>query len=196
MEENWKLLGKLGILVIPNFLPPALCHRIISSSYAADGYAATVGDESRVDTQIRSTRVVPIQEGVRSELFQTFDDLQPQLANFFGCELVGREAPQLLRYLEGDFFRIHQDRHAESKGEIAKRLVTTVTFVNDPMDGTYPYAGGDLRLYGLFDNPALADAGLPVKAAQGLLIAFRPDTLHEVTPVSRGQRYTLTTWYH
>jgi predicted 2-oxoglutarate/Fe(II)-dependent dioxygenase YbiX len=37
---------------------------------------------------------------------------------------------------------------------------------------------------------------LPLEAEEGLLIAFPAGVLHEVTPVLRGSRYTLATWYY
>jgi predicted 2-oxoglutarate/Fe(II)-dependent dioxygenase YbiX len=38
--------------------------------------------------------------------------------------------------------------------------------------------------------------GLPVTGEAGSLIAFPSDMVHEVTPVSRGERYTVVSWFY
>ena len=35
----------------------------------------------------------------------------------------------------------------------------------------------------------------PVLPAPGTLVAFRAETTHEVTPVTRGERYAIVSWY-
>ena len=51
------------------------------------------------------------------------------------------------------------------------------------------YEGGDLLLHGS-DRPDVA----PRK--KGMLVLFPSTVLHEVTPVTAGQRYSLVTWAH
>jgi SM-20-related protein len=48
--------------------------------------------------------------------------------------------------------------------------------------------------YGLLEDPRTHGHGLAVEGEPGLLLAFRPDLLHEVTPVLHGDRYTIVTW--
>ncbi len=57
------------------------------------------------------------------------------------------------------------------------------------------YVGGNLTFYGLLNDPNWQNIGLPLESEPGLLIAFRPDMPHEVTPITEGSRFTITTWF-
>jgi SM-20-related protein len=58
------------------------------------------------------------------------------------------------------------------------------------------YEGGALTLFGLLDAGNDQDVGLPVVAEAGALIAFPSGMLHEVTPITRGKRFTVVSWFH
>jgi SM-20-related protein len=40
-----------------------------------------------------------------------------------------------------------------------------------------------------------ARPGLPLSGEPGLLVAFDSAMVHGVTPVTRGERYTIVTWF-
>jgi SM-20-related protein len=48
----------------------------------------------------------------------------------------------------------------------------------------------------LVRDPRWQSVGFGVEGEEGLLIAFRSDLLHEVTPVTHGERYTLVSWFY
>ena len=75
------------------------------------------------------------------------------------------------------------------------RRVSAVIFLNRQSEGPLPgsYAGGSLMLHGPYTGPELRVA---MPALPGSLIAFRSETTHEVTPVTRGERFTIVSWYH
>lgn len=81
----------------------------------------------------------------------------------------------------------HFDWHADiGDGPFAaKRKLTLVAQLSDPGD----YAGGVLELNG---------TGQTERAAQdrGHATLFPSFTLHRVSPVTAGSRYSLTTWVH
>jgi PKHD-type hydroxylase len=53
------------------------------------------------------------------------------------------------------------------------------------------YEGGNLQLYRFkLDNPNI------VQKEKGLFTVFPSSTIHEVTPVTKGTRYTLVGWAH
>lgn len=58
------------------------------------------------------------------------------------------------------------------------------------------YGGGNLVLDGLLDDPRLKTIGFPLNGEEGLLIAFRSETYHEVIAVTRGERYSIAAWYY
>jgi SM-20-related protein len=80
---------------------------------------------------------------------------------------------------------------------VRERQVSAVIFLNSAAEARGPesYSGGALTFYGLIDGPCWRGYGFPLVGEQGLLIAFRSDVLHEVTVVTRGERYSIVTWF-
>ncbi len=132
---------------------------------------------------------------IRGKLIQ----LMPQIAEEFGVELEDVQPLKFTRYDTGDYYRYHTDNshNPDAPAGINDRKVSIIIFVNqegeDLEEGDY--CGGNLTFYGLLDDPQWRGIGLPLESEAGLLIAFRPNILHEVTPVTEGCRLTITTWF-
>jgi SM-20-related protein len=126
--------------------------------------------------------------------------LRPDVAGVFGIEVSGVQRPQFLRYREGDFFAAHQDRGSDRRGaEFAQqREISVVIFLNDETSEDRPdtYEGGALTLFGLLDSDDDRSVGLPVSGEAGALIGFPSEMLHEVTPITRGERFTVVSWFY
>jgi SM-20-related protein len=45
------------------------------------------------------------------------------------------------------------------------------------------------------DDERARSVGFPLIGEAGLLLAFRPNLVHEVTPVTHGERCTVVTWF-
>jgi SM-20-related protein len=123
--------------------------------------------------------------------------VRPALQRRFAEGTLAWEGPQFLLYRTGDFFVPHRDRPVEPEDAVSRRRrVSIVIFLNGTGGATLPetYDGGALTFYGLLDGPRLRTIGYPLRAEAGLLIAFRSDILHEVTPVSRAERYSIVAW--
>jgi len=99
-----------------------------------------------------------------------------------------------MRYVPGDFFVPHRDVE-EVEGEavidVQRRFVSLLIFLNAPDDPDVPYQGGDLTLYGLLDIPDSEKFGFPLNIEQGMLVAYRSNTLHGVSPILSGNRYVI-----
>jgi SM-20-related protein len=118
------------------------------------------------------------------------------LEQHFGLPLGECEAPQFLRYRTGDFFVPHQDGNTPLVFDQSRfRKISAVIFLNQHSEEPLPetYGGGSLVLHGHYSGPALR---VPIAAAPGLLVAFRSETTHEVTPITHGERCTIVSWYH
>ncbi len=61
--------------------------------------------------------------------------------------------------------------------------------------GPSDYSGGALTFYGLLEDPAWRDFGFALDPMPGLLVAFPSHIVHEVTPVTAGDRYTIVDWF-
>ena len=65
------------------------------------------------------------------------------------------------------------------------RKLSFVLQLSDPSE----YEGGELKLYNAYEPTT-------IKREKGLIVFFPSYTLHEVTPVTKGERYTLVGWVH
>ena len=182
------------LFIVPNFLTPAECQMLISEMKSASTSAATVYGRTTsgaIDQNVRRTlRVRPSDETVTlitTRLWSHKDAVEKH----FDVALGECEEPQFLRYREGDFFVAHQDGNTGLlQLETERRRVSTVIFLNRKSEQPEPdaYGGGSL----LFTN---YNDKFSTEAEQGMLIAFRSETTHEVTPVTHGERYSIASWY-
>ena len=156
-----------------------------------DGAPAAV-----VDMAARNTWNVPL-DGT-AELAGRIGALHVSLAGHFKTPLAGHEGPTVLMYQPGGFYEPHVDRADDDEGILpGRRRVSVVIFLNgmSPEPGPGDYAGGALTFYGLVDDPAWRSFGFALDPTPGLLVAFPSHILHEVTPVTAGDRYTIVDWF-
>ncbi|MCB9753063.1 MAG: 2OG-Fe(II) oxygenase [Myxococcales bacterium] len=175
-----------GLRWLPEFVPPAECARIVAAFAAAPrAWATTRASDGRyvVDRARRSVRHVQLPEAVSSSLRARFRALIPALARAYETSLRDVETPQALVYGPGDGYGLHRDVGA---GAMTARRVSAALLLNDDFDG------GQLRLH---HNEGGQRLRYEPRVAAGALVLFRPETLHEVTPVTAGSRYAIVTWY-
>ena len=195
--------GSFDLLAVPSFLDRDLCAEIRQEMATAGEVAATVRADDRsyaVDQQTRRTNKTEVSDETSSLVSERLMSLRPDVAEVFGIEVSGVQRPQFLRYGEGDFFATHQDRASDGKGAPfeRQRQVSAVIFLNDETEEARPdtYDGGALTLFGLLDSDDDRTVGLPVSGEAGALIGFPSEMLHEVTPITRGERFTVVSWFY
>lgn len=151
-----------------------------------------------VDMAVRNTWHVPL-DGAAEDLADRVGALRSDLSGHFGLSLGSHEGPTLLMYPPGGFYEPHADRarDAERKPLASRRRVSVVIFLNGMSAGPEggDYAGGALTFYGLVDDPAWRAFGFAIEPTPGLLVAFPSHLVHEVTPVTAGDRYTIVDWF-
>ena len=187
------------LYLIDNFLDVDLCNEIVATLAASPANAATVYGTSEsasvAETIRRTSRVIPppqIVEIIEDRLAAR----QQEIALHYGIEIGTYEEPQFLRYRTGDFFVAHQDGNTglmTSERE-QRRKISVVIFLNHHSKTHHDsgYGGGALvftewrrRPHGQFHFYGEA----------GSLVAFPSETTHEVIPVTRGERYSIASWY-
>ncbi|HEX8286097.1 MAG TPA: 2OG-Fe(II) oxygenase [Pyrinomonadaceae bacterium] len=191
-----------GIHTVEEFFDRQTCELIKDEMRAGQHERARVFDrdwENREDAGYRSTLRVKVGEGVNALVTGRLLDVRETLGRHFDVALSDCQPPTYLIYKPGDFFEAHKDdsRKPEAPEFIRGRQVSAVVFLSDEDagDGRGEYAGGSLGFYGLLKDPRCAHIGIPVKGRAGLLVAFRSDVFHQVTPVTRGERFTIVSWY-
>ena len=157
--------------------------------------ASTYGKgDATVDARVRRTsRVLPSAETV-SYVSQRLEAHRHDLERHFAIELGGCEEPQFLRYGVGDFFVAHQDGNTGliNLDSDRTRRVSVTIFLNTQSAEQHgeSYCGGSLVF-----SDWRTGARHEVAGDAGMLVAFRSETTHEVTPVTQGERYAIVTWY-
>jgi PKHD-type hydroxylase len=147
--------------------------------------AAFVGgrENNSVNKSIRRSQVSWLQNTQEATwVFAKLADVASELnAKFFRFDLTGfGEALQMTNYnsSEGGMYGWHVDYG----GNISRKL-SLVVQLSHPTD----YEGGELQLK--------TDAnGLTVKKQRGFIVAFPSYVLHQVTPVTNGNRQSLVAW--
>jgi SM-20-related protein len=185
-------------LRIPGFLDPATCDEIAAEMRAAGGGSATIyGKESAgaVDSLVRKATRLVVSARASDRVVRLLLERKVVLERHFGSVLAHCEPPQFLRYVTGDYFVAHQDGNTPLIHDDSRfRKVSIVIFLSrktaEPEAGSY--GGGALVTHGTY---AESYRRFELEAEPGLLVAFRAETTHEVTPVTHGERYTIVSWY-
>jgi SM-20-related protein len=195
------MFAQLGLFVIKGFFEADFCARLRSKGCIATLVPATVVKEgvAVIDERRRKTKRADFCAGTLTSLEARLTAPIPELEKYFNVSLMGCQPPQLLVYEKGDYFKIHQDnaRQSDMPRYLKDRKLSAVIFLNSearkPVEGLY--CGGTLTFYKLRKNPTWDNCRTPVIGHEGLLVVFRSDVFHEVTPVTYGERYTIVSWF-
>ena len=155
----------------------------------------TATDDGVLDEGVRKSFRVQVEKPTKTMLREQFTALKPALEEHFQAPLGECESPSFLSYGEGAYFKRHLD--ATRHPDIAARRVSLVVFLNscskEPSADTY--GGGALSFFGLMKGPQWEDCAFSIDAELGMLIGFSSDIVHEVQPVTFGQRFTIVSWF-
>ena len=191
-----------GICTLEGFLDRATCEQIKSEMRQGGNARARVYDREwnyRERASLRSTLQVAVADTTDALIRRKLLDMRSALSRHFDLELSDCQALNYLIYKPGDFFEPHKDesQKADAPEHVRMRRVSAIVFLSDQDEAGRPgeYAGGSLGFYGLLKDPRCVNIGLPLKGRAGLLVAFRSDVFHQVSPVTRGERYTVVSWY-
>jgi SM-20-related protein len=186
-------------LFVRGFIDPRTCEEILAEMASAESGPATIhGGSKSIDERVRKTaRVLPSPETV-GLLRRRLLECKARIEEHFGISLSDCEEPQFLRYQVGDFFVAHQDGNTPllrfDRDRV--RIVSVVIFLSQQstVAGTGSYSGGSLVFSGPLVDPSYRETR-EVVGEIGMLIAFRSETTHEVTPVTHGERHSIACWY-
>jgi SM-20-related protein len=199
---NADFFTNFGLFVAKDFFDAELRATLLSEVRSATDAPATVGIKGAtyaVDESVRKTKWAEVSEATKSFVKERLLALKPALERHFDMTLSDCQEPQFLIYREGDFFHPHRDSdHEPDAAEFSReRQVSTSIFLNGESDvpGSDVYGGGSLRFYGLMEDPRMKERAIPVIGEPGLLVAFRSELVHDVTPVTHGERFSIVTWF-
>jgi PKHD-type hydroxylase len=162
---------------------PEECKKIIEYAEKFEKTAGTVRVNNEVIPTIRDSNIRWIfSEPEIDWFYQRLADIITRLnENYFRFDLFGfMEGFQFTEYNAPNG---HYDKHMDTMYNGVIRKLSFVLQLSDPED----YEGGELHLH-LGCTPTI------MKKEQGTVIVFSSHTLHEVTAVTKGKRYSLVGW--
>ena len=159
------------------------CKKIIDYAEQFEKKDAVVSNKNELNSEIRESKVVWITPDPEINwVYQRLTNIIMKLnEDYFRFDLFGFiEGFQFTQY---DAPSGYYGKHIDSMFNGTVRKLSFVLQLSDPKD----YEGGELRIH-LQDTPDV------MKKKQGTVIAFPSPTLHEVTPITKGRRYSLVGW--
>lgn len=156
----------------------AECRRIAASAPFVDGRISNPHNTAKVNQQLHDPEAYQKSAGVLMAAFKRSEEFR----NFAFPALIA--PPLITRYHPGMKYGAHADAAFIQlpTGPIRSDLSCTV-FLNEPAD----YEGGALHV-------RLGDADLRFRLRPGEAVVYPSDTLHEVEPVTQGERLVAITF--
>jgi SM-20-related protein len=196
MQPQIRTIPEFDLFIVKKFLDAKTCRELITEMLGSPVVAApTYGKgEPSVDERIRRVSQASLSAKTVLDLTQRLEEERPNLQSHFHIELGGIEEPQFLRYRVGDFFVAHQDGNTgmiNLESDRTRRVSVTI-FLNAQSAelGADGYGGGSLVF-----SDWRAGTRREIGGESGMLVGFRSETTHEVTPVTHGERFAIVTWY-
>jgi predicted 2-oxoglutarate/Fe(II)-dependent dioxygenase YbiX len=189
----------LGLFVRNDFFNPIVCAEIRAQMRAGESEKALIyksaSDDGVLDEGVRKSFRVQVEKSTKSMVRDRFTALKPDLEEHFRTSLGECESPSFLSYGEGAYFKQHLD--ATQHPDIAARRVSLVVFLNacSKEPAADCFGGGALNFFGLMKGPQWEDCAFAIDAELGMLVGFSSDIVHEVQPVTFGQRFTTVSWF-
>jgi PKHD-type hydroxylase len=156
----------------------AQCREIAASAPFADGRITNPHNLAKQNQQLHDP-------GAHQQSAQLLHRALARSEEFRNFAFPTAVAPPLItRYGPGMHYGAHTDAaYLQLPGAVMRSDLSCTIFLNDPES----YEGGALRVY-------LGDASISFKLPPGLAIVYPSDTLHEVEPVSEGERLVAITF--
>ena len=193
---------RFGLLIARGFFDAELCARLRAEIRAVTTTPAEIrtgGANYAVNESIRKVGWADVSSVALATVESLLLAFKSRLEAHFALSLDHHQTPQFLRYRVGDFYQPHRDSSTEPDADpvVQERSVSISIYLNGEAADPAPdsYGGGALTFYRLIDDPRAKSIGLPLIGEEGLLVAFRADTIHSVEPVTLGERYTVVTWF-
>jgi len=195
-----RLIDKYDLLLIRSFLDDVTCERVIQEAEASESNRASVygsGKGESIDLRVRKASRLRLPATTTELVHRRLVEHRQTIEQHFSISLSDCEEPQFLRYEVGDFFVAHQDGNTGllQLTSDAERKVSVVLFLNRQSPGIDPgtYSGGSLKFSNYREKTEYREFSVPTEA--GTLVAFRSELTHEVLPITRGERYSVVSWY-
>lgn len=156
----------------------AECRKIAASAPFVDGRITNPHNKAKINEQLHDTAAYQ----KSSALILAALGRSPEFAEFAFPAIIA--PPLITRYQPGMRYGAHADAaFLVVAGATLRSDLSCTIFLNDPKD----YDGGELHIQ-------LGDSDFTFKLEPGQAIVYPSDTLHQVNPVTRGERLVAITF--
>jgi PKHD-type hydroxylase len=156
----------------------AECRRIAAQAPFVDGRITNPHNQTKLNEQLHDAQAYQKSSQLLLQAFGRSEEFR----EFSFPALIA--PPLITRYQPGMRYGAHADSaYIQLQGGMLRSDLSCTIFLNDPND----YDGGEL-------NIRLGDAELSFKLQPGQAIIYPSDTLHQVVPVTRGERLVAITF--
>jgi len=152
--------------------------------------------DSEIDKKRRKSKVTWVEKDWVYKLINPFM-LEANKKSGWNFDITASESPQLTKYEKDDFFGWHIDGHSDSLSaydlpenkflDKNVRKISMTILLNDD------YEGGNFQ-FGFFNKGDVSIA-TPEFSTRGSIIFFPSFIHHQVSPVTKGIRYSLVAWF-
>ena len=154
------------------------CRRIAANAPFVDGRITNPHNKTKVNEQLHDPQAYQKSSQLLMQAFGRSDEFR----EFAFPVLIA--PPLITRYHPGMHYGAHADAaFIQLPGGSLRSDLSCTVFLNDPKD----YDGGELHI-------RVGDADLKFKLPPGEAIIYPSDTLHQVVPVTRGERLVAITF--
>jgi predicted 2-oxoglutarate/Fe(II)-dependent dioxygenase YbiX len=191
---------RLGIYLAPGFLGAEECARLRAEARRAEAKPGTVFERvehwvDHVNENLRHARTANVAQSTVSSIASRLMKLRPTLERYLEARMTYCEPPQFVVYPVGGLFEPHPDatKNENLPESMRRRRASVIIFLNGEGSGPESYSGGVLTFYPPGDG--LEQYGFPLTGEEGLLVAFRPELVHGVTPITSGERHAIVSFF-
>jgi PKHD-type hydroxylase len=172
---------KYAYISYENAVASELCEQLLLSFGNDNFTSGTVGVDlyENVNISARSTEIQWAPKCSLIESILTRFILQANQDAFWNFDITEPEQVQIAKYSETHFYNQHMDCYVE-EGKSSQRKISASLLLNKENE----YEGGDLIV--------LNDVIQTKK--QGTIIVFPSFMAHQVTPITKGVRYSAVCW--
>ena len=178
-----------------NVVSPEVCNSIIKQFDENNFNSGVVGfgEQNRIDTKIRDAETQWAPKNSLVDCILTRFIMQANQEALWNFDITEPEQIQIGRYKENQFYKQHIDCYIKGANIVltgngsgiivpmlSQRKISASLLLNNESE----YEGGDL---------IVLDETVPTKK-QGTIIVFPSFIAHQVTPVTKGVRYSAVCW--
>lgn len=166
------------VKTIKNFISKSECSTIIKENIKNELINATVGIKRELKESIRKSQIQFIDnEYIKNKLISELKNII--FLKGFNVAVVNQF--QFTKYSTNGYYDWHMDYNADHD-RFSRRFFSAVIQLNDE------YEGGELMYRDLDGNEYIFEKGI------GNLYVFNSSVYHKVSPISKGERFSLVNW--